>query len=125
MEEFADDLSEEEIEEVKTLEAELHFKREFSRERREELAKQGHALPDGSFPISTVEDLKNAIQAYGRAGNKKLAKEHIIKRATQMGKESLLPDDWKGEKAADEENFYKSLAEFEEIQLELDELGDS
>jgi hypothetical protein len=38
-----------------------------SQEERMELAKKGHALPDGAYPIRNVEDLKNAIQAYGRA----------------------------------------------------------
>jgi hypothetical protein len=38
-----------------------------SRDDREKLAKKGHALPDGSYPIRNVDDLKNAIQAYGRS----------------------------------------------------------
>lgn len=69
--------------------------REFSTTRRKVLAKEGKALPDGSFPIVTVEDLKNAIKSYGRAKNKEKAKAHIKKRAKQMGKYDLIPDSWK------------------------------
>jgi hypothetical protein len=41
---------------------------------REHLAKEGRALPDGSYPIVNVADLKNAIQAIGRAKNPAAAK---------------------------------------------------
>jgi hypothetical protein len=40
--------------------------RDFSPDKRKELAKEGKALPDGSFPIETVADLENAIRAVGR-----------------------------------------------------------
>jgi hypothetical protein len=36
-------------------------------EERRKLAEQGKALPDGSFPIRNREDLKDAIQSFGRA----------------------------------------------------------
>jgi len=75
------------------------FKREFSDEERKKLAEEGKALPDGSFPIETVEDLKNAIHAYGRASNKEEAKKHIISRARALGRTDLLPDDWTSDKA--------------------------
>lgn len=74
--------------------AELYFKRMFSDERREDLAKRGMALPDGSYPIENEEDLKNAIQAYGRAKDKEAAKAHIMKRARALGKEDLIPQNW-------------------------------
>ena len=48
-----------------------------------------------SFPIETVQDLKNAIRAFGRAKNKAKVKAHIIARAKALGATSLLPDDWK------------------------------
>lgn len=69
---------------------------EVSDQRRENLAKKGAALPDGSFPIPSVAFLKKAIQAFGRAKNKAAAKAHIIKRARALGRTDLLPDDWKG-----------------------------
>ena len=70
-------------------------RRDYSDAEREAFAKKGWALPDGSFPIADVEDLKNAIQAFGRASDKEAAKAHIIKRAKALGASDLLPDDWK------------------------------
>lgn len=61
---------------------------------RRKAAKAGYALPDGSFPIVTVQDLKNAIHAFGRAKNKAAAKQHIIKRARALGRTDLLPEGW-------------------------------
>lgn len=118
------DLTPEEVEEIKSLEGELALKRAFSAEQREELAKQGHALPDGSFPIVSVEDLKNAIQAYGRASNREIAKAHIMKRAAQLGHEDLIPEAWTGEGAEEKiENpseFVKDLLDFQALAAELD-----
>jgi hypothetical protein len=69
--------------------------REFSDEKRKELASKGLAMPDGSFPIETPKDLENAIKAHGRATHPGTVKEFIMKRAKALGKESLIPDDWK------------------------------
>lgn len=68
-------------------------KRVFSTERREELARQGKALPDGSYPIVTKGDLKNAIQAFGRAKNKGRVAAHIKRRAKALGATDLLPEE--------------------------------
>ena len=68
--------------------------REFSQEERERLAKSGEAMPDGSFPIVTREDLENAIQAIGRASDPEAAKRHTKKRARALGLEELIPDTW-------------------------------
>jgi hypothetical protein len=54
-------------------------------EGRKKSAEKGHALPDGSYPIENVEDLKNAIQAIGRAKDPAKAKAHIKKRARALG----------------------------------------
>jgi ATP-dependent Clp endopeptidase proteolytic subunit ClpP len=70
--------------------------RDFSAEERQRLAKSGEAMPDGSFPIVTTEDLDNAIRAIGRASDPAAAKRHIIKRARALGAESHLPEDWAG-----------------------------
>ncbi len=43
---------------------------ELDTEDRRKLAEDGKALPDGSFPIRNREDLKDAIQSYGRAKDK-------------------------------------------------------
>lgn len=68
--------------------------RDYSTASRAKLADAGKALPDGSFPINTEADLKNAIAAYGRAKNPAAAKAHIIKRAKALKLTALLPDDW-------------------------------
>lgn len=69
--------------------------RDFSADKRKDLAKTGAALPDGSYPIETVEDLHNAIQAFGRAKDPEAVKRHIIKRARALGATKSLPADWK------------------------------
>jgi HK97 family phage prohead protease len=69
-------------------------RKDYSQADRDKMAKSGQALPDGSFPIANEADLKNAIQAYGRASNQAAAKAHIIKRAKALGLTSLLPDGW-------------------------------
>ena len=68
-----------------------------SRDEREGLAKEGKALPDGSYPIRNVEDLKNAIQAYGRANEADRAKvrKHIAKRANALKVRHMIPEEWK------------------------------
>jgi hypothetical protein len=64
---------------------------------RMKMAKEGKALPDGSYPISNVEALKDAIQAYGRGKKSKRAqiRRHIMKRARQLDRPDLIPDKWK------------------------------
>ena len=42
----------------------IEAKRMYSASDRRKLADSGDALPDGSFPIKNVEDLKNAIGAF-------------------------------------------------------------
>lgn len=71
------------------------WNRTFTAEQRKKLAKSGAAMKDGSFPIATEEDLKNAIRAVGRASNPAGAKRHIIKRAKALGLTKLLPDAWR------------------------------
>lgn len=70
-------------------------KKDFTDKKRAKLADEGKAMPDGSFPIENKDDLKNAIQAYGRAKNKKAAKAHITARAKALDAEDMLPDSWK------------------------------
>lgn len=68
-----------------------------SKSERDEAAKKGQALPDGSFPIRNVEDLHKAIHAFGRAKEEHKAevKKHIIKRARQLKASDVIPDSWK------------------------------
>ena len=69
--------------------------RKFSTEEREKLAEKNQAMPDGSYPIATEQDLRNAIQAFGRAKNPGAVKEHIKRRARALGLTDLLPENWK------------------------------
>lgn len=78
--------------------ADLALKRMYDEETRMDMAKAGEALPDGSYPIKDEEDLKNAIQAFGRAKDKAAAKAHIMKRAADLDLEDLIPENWDSEK---------------------------
>jgi len=68
-----------------------------SRDDRMKLAEEGKALDDGSYPIRDVEDLKNAIQAYGRSkpGDRAKVRKHIEKRARGLNVRHLIPEEWK------------------------------
>jgi len=121
----------EEAEEIEAEAAEIALKRAFSDDQRNSMAKEGTALPDGSFPISSSEDLRNAIQAFGRAKDKNAAKRHIMKRAKEMNMEKLIPATWlvnenieSKEKSAEqvEGEFLKSLVEFQLLELEEDSI---
>lgn len=68
--------------------------KDYSPEQRDKMAKNGEALPDGSFPIGDCSDLKNAISAFGRAKDQAAAKAHIKKRAKALGCDIELPSDW-------------------------------
>jgi acyl-CoA reductase-like NAD-dependent aldehyde dehydrogenase len=95
------------------------------------MAQAGQALADGSFPIKDEADLKNAIQAYGRAKDKTAAKAHIMKRAVDLGMEEMIPLSWvskedmdkaKKDYAAEEKSevtdFLSNLMEFEMLSIE-------
>lgn len=68
---------------------------DFNQMQRRRLAAKRQAMPDGGFPIRNVADLKNAIQAFGRAKNKPAVKAWIKKRARELGATNLLPDNWR------------------------------
>jgi len=61
---------------------------------RRKLADEGKALPDGPFPIRNREDLRDAVQSFGRAKDKAEAKRWIKKRARELRGEKDLPQDW-------------------------------
>jgi hypothetical protein len=69
-------------------------KRDYSEETRMQMAEEGMALPDGSYPIKDRGDLQNAIQAFGRAKDKEKAKKHIMKRARELDAEDMIPESW-------------------------------
>jgi hypothetical protein len=67
-------------------------KRDVGTGERKNLAGEGKALPDGSFPIANTSDLANARQAVGRAKNPGKARAFIRQRAQALGVK--LPDTW-------------------------------
>ena len=73
---------------------EVEEKRQYSQAQRDEMAKNGQAMPDGSFPIADTTDLENAIRAIGRANDPAAAKRHIMKRARALGAMGMIPADW-------------------------------
>ena len=105
---------EEELAEIKALEAELDIKRMYGRQKREELAESGEAMKDGSFPIVDEADLKNAIQAHGRAKDIDAAKKHIVKRAKALGLEALIPAEWGMSPKEEDEKGLESAEEIDE-----------
>jgi hypothetical protein len=54
---------------------------------RRRMAKNGQAMPDGSFPIANCSDAENAIRSQGRtpAANRGSVRAHIRKRVRAMG----------------------------------------
>lgn len=82
------------------------------RERRK-LAKEGKALPDGSYPITNLDSLKDSISAYGRGKPSKRAaiRRHIMKRARQLKRPDLIPDKWK---EMDNEEFSTQISSMRE-----------
>ena len=72
---------------------------------RRRLAREGKAMPDGSFPIRNISDLRNAVRAYGRAkaGAKGAVRKHIMVRARGLNRIDLLPPKWSTQYSADGE----------------------
>jgi len=101
-----------------------------SQRSRKAAAEKGEALPDGSYPIRNVSDLKNAIRAYGRAkeSDRAKVKRHIMKRARTLGRSDLIPDNWKSSSAsmaASVESMRSRLGEFAgNIESHVDDQGD-
>lgn len=129
-----DEYTLDEAESIEAEAAEIALKRAYSEESRTSMAKKGQALPDGSYPIADEADLRNAIQAYGRAKDKEATKAHIMKRAMDLGLEELIPTNWvpasdqqkaKMQGKSEEEAFLSDLLEFEMLAAEqgIDEVN--
>jgi len=71
-------------------------KKDYTDAERKDMADAGQAMAGGGFPIKTLKDLRNAIQSIGRAKDPAAAKAHIKARAEALGREDLIPDNWKG-----------------------------
>jgi hypothetical protein len=71
------------------------YRAKYSADDRRTMAKNGQALPDGSYPIADAADLQNAIHAVGRGGGSHDAiRRHIIKRAKALGLSKSIPPGW-------------------------------
>jgi hypothetical protein len=93
-----------EVEDLRARVASAHAEAELgaiSVKARKKLAAEGKALPNGSYPIRNEEDLKNAIQGYGRSkpGDRAKVRRHIMKRARALGKADIIPEEWKSASA--------------------------
>jgi hypothetical protein len=70
------------------------LKRKISAAERKQLAGEGKALPDGSYPVENEEDLHNAaILARSGHGDVAAAKRLIAKRAKELGVANPLAND--------------------------------
>ena len=85
------------VEDIATAVADILAKRDYSGKERATMASAGTAMAGGGFPIKTVKDLKNAIQAIGRAKDPQTAKDHIMARAKALGRNDLIPQGWEAE----------------------------
>ena len=105
--------------------AEIALKRAYSVDVREEMAKNGEAMEDGSFPIKDEADLRNAIMAHGRAKDVDAARTFIMKRAKDLGMEEMIPEEWSsGAKALTVESdpdLMAKLMEFEIMAMDEDQ----
>lgn len=120
-----DEYESSEVEEIEAEAAEIALKRAYNEESRMDMAKRGMAMADGSYPIKDEADLRNAIQAFGRAKDKEATKKHIMKRAMDLGLEDLIPENWVPKKiqaeaagAKSDDAFVASLMEFQLIEAE-------
>lgn len=83
---LAQDLPHLGVSEWESMMAEIMMARAYSSEQRKEMACRGQALPDGSYPIADMADLRNAMQAFGRSkpADRSKVKAHILKRAKAL-----------------------------------------
>jgi cation transport regulator ChaB len=94
------------------------IRKDYSPEKRSEFSKKGWALPDGSYPIADMEDLRDAIHSFGRAPESRqgLVKAHITKRARQLDAMDKVSPEWGGKEGSltarvrdEEEDFDQQL----------------
>jgi hypothetical protein len=56
-----------------------------------DIKEQPHAMPDGSFPIRNMGDLRLAVRAHHKANDKAAAANHIRRRARALGAAHMVP----------------------------------
>jgi hypothetical protein len=67
-----------------------------SADERKKAHKEGHSLPDESYPIQNREQLGAAVTlARSKHGDWQAAETLIKRRAEELGAEDMLPDEWK------------------------------
>lgn len=72
----------------------------FGGKRRADLPDSVFAGPDRSFPITTAQDVRDAVRSLGRTKHDKAAvKRGIIRRARAIGAVDALPESWKAAKS--------------------------
>lgn len=92
------------------------YRRFFSADERKTLAKKGHAMADGSFPITDRESLEDAIRLAGHAHDPQAARRFIRKRAGDLGLASLIPSTWSESRSVEDDDVYRrSLAAIETV----------
>lgn len=71
--------------------------RDYPAKERRRMAKEGRALPDGSFPIADCSDAEDAIRSIGRAkpGKRADAERHIKKRVRALRCDGPIFQNWK------------------------------
>lgn len=71
--------------------------RDFSEDERKQLAADGHALPDGSYPMPDCDAVRRARESYGRApeGHRAALRALINRRNRELGcgDEEFKPED--------------------------------
>lgn len=106
------------VDEAKSVE-----KKDYSDKERASMEESGQAMEGGGFPIKTVQDLRNAIQAIGRAKDRAAAIAHIKERAKKLGREDLIPDSFSKQAEHDEATLNQVRAGLIAlIKAELDEM---
>lgn len=82
---------------------------------RRKMAKNGIAMPDGSFPIPDVEHLRSAI----RLAHTPAQRRHVIKRAHALGEADAIPDSWSEAAAFDPDELPAGMVR---LNAQLDEV---
>jgi HK97 family phage prohead protease len=72
---------------------------------RDDMAKSGQAMPDGSYPIRDAEDLTRAIRAVGRGGaDHDAIRKHIMACAKKLNLSDQIPDNWNSDGSLNQQN---------------------
>lgn len=83
--------------------------RSYTQKEVDALGAKGQAFknPDGSYsyPVATVQDLRNAIHAVGRGNaDHDAIRKYIMARAKALGESSLIPDNWNADGSLQQQN---------------------